>query len=368
MRRSFVLRFARRNFAGASPSVARQEPLPDMRAVRDAQVAAARERLFGPQGSMPGDRHLRKRLEGKKLMRWYFPSKYHMQDFRVDDYYEMQAERLAPRETHRCADALAQSLRKVSTHREELRAFFQKLDEATFLCNPTLQDLYGLFRLVDPDKALKFTVPEAVFREHSPLFSGDSAPLQVEPFASDADLHLEIESKLGGLDGAAAFGARVQRQQSPEAVKELLMEAKNKHHVVPNFERVVVAAEPDVEVARSGAATGVAAAESGLRAYTAKKSASALASERAKVKVEASRELKSLLKDRQMRKYLKIRHRFIDPMFRRRRLKWLERQVAGKNKANEVKFNSYYAPHPDDQPEWPTNKGSVTVVWPSPYH
>merc|ERR1712072_1092317 len=69
-----------------------------------------------------------------------------------------------------------------------------------------------------------------------------------------------------------------------------------------------------------------------------------------------------------VRQYLARRHRFIDPMFRRRRLKWLERQMAGKNKEREVKFNTYYATHPDEHKEWPSNKGSVTVVWPSPYH
>lgn len=69
-----------------------------------------------------------------------------------------------------------------------------------------------------------------------------------------------------------------------------------------------------------------------------------------------------------IRNYLSRRHRFIDPMYRRRRLKWLERQMSDLNREKDVKFSSYYAPHPDDTPEWPTNKGSTTVVWPSPYH
>jgi len=69
-----------------------------------------------------------------------------------------------------------------------------------------------------------------------------------------------------------------------------------------------------------------------------------------------------------VRRFMGTRHRFIDPMFRRRRLKWLERQMTDKNKEKEVKFNNYYATHPDKAKEFPTNKGSVTVVWPSPYH
>merc|ERR550534_697459 len=59
------------------------------------------------------------------------------------------------------------------------------------------------------------------------------------------------------------------------------------------------------------------------------------------------------------------RNRFIDPMYRRRRLKYLERMQKGKNKDKEVKYNTYYMKHPDVHPMWPTNKGSVTVQWPS---
>merc|ERR1719439_412315 len=85
---------------------------------------------------MPGDRYLRKGLEGRKLMRWYFPSKFSFQDFRVDEYFEMQAERSAPRAPHRSMAALNATAQMVSKHREELRQFFRRLDEETFLNNP----------------------------------------------------------------------------------------------------------------------------------------------------------------------------------------------------------------------------------------
>lgn len=65
----------------------------DSRALKEEHVAVARERVFGAQGSMPGDREFRKKLEGRKLMRWYFPSKYNLQDFRNNEYFEMQSER-----------------------------------------------------------------------------------------------------------------------------------------------------------------------------------------------------------------------------------------------------------------------------------
>ena len=78
------------------------------------EVARARERIFGPQGSLLGDRYFRKDLEGRKLMQWYFPSKYGLSDFRVDDYAEMQAERLAPRQVHPAISAFTGTLRNVS--------------------------------------------------------------------------------------------------------------------------------------------------------------------------------------------------------------------------------------------------------------
>merc|ERR1719456_1006631 len=86
---------------GASSSVQAWRAV-DRRALKEEHIAAARERVFGPQGSMPGDRYFRKPLEGHDFVNWYFPSKYNLQDFRVDEYFEMQAERFAPREPHRC--------------------------------------------------------------------------------------------------------------------------------------------------------------------------------------------------------------------------------------------------------------------------
>lgn len=391
MQRGSRRSFARRAFFGVSQAVtSKRSPPPDLRVIRDAKVAAARERVFGPQGNMPGDRHFRKRLEGDDLMRWYFPSKYAMPDFRVDDYFEMQAERLAPRPTHPCAEALSDCLRKVSLHRKDLKQFFAKLDQATFLASPTLQDLYGLFRLVDADKALDFDIPERVFRHHSPLFGGKEAPIQVEPFTSQADLHLQIQRQLrkqhDSTTVANVLRTELIRQQSVENVKQLLLEAKDKHNVVPDFTHVVVAPEPTVravyahadhasdhEQAKASSASDSQFVDSfgtevrSLRAYGVRRLQPNVA-ERKKVQKEAEIELEKLRKAGHTHKYLKLRHRFVDPMFRRRRLKWMERQVAGRNKPAEVKFNSYYAPHPDDHVEFPTNKGSVTVVWPSPYH
>lgn len=338
----------RRSAFAATP----RDPPPDLRAARDAHVAGAQERVFGPQQNMPGDRYFRKPLEGRKLMRWYFPSKYGFQDFRVDDYFEMQGERLAPREVHRCMPALDDTLAEVSRNREALRTFFAKLDADTFLHNPSLQDLYGLFRMVDAEGALPFTPPPEVFQEHHPLL--------VEAEEAE-ELHALLREKLGP-EKALQLEARVQRAGSMEEVRKILREQAKEHNVLPKLQDMTVyvdyeEADEDAGIRRS------AQLKMGPRS-----SMGGSAKKRAKAQKAAQQELDKLRKDDSVGGYMARRHRFIDPMFRRRRLKWLERQMAEKNNATEVKFNSYYATHPDSAKNWPSNKGSVTVVWPSPYH
>jgi hypothetical protein len=63
--------------------------------------------------------------------------------------------------------------------------------------------------------------------------------------------------------------------------------------------------------------------------------------------------------------FVNRRHRFVDPLFRRRRLKWMERFLAGMNSAKEIKYNRHFTRQPDLQPKWPSNLGSVTVKWPN---
>lgn len=63
--------------------------------------------------------------------------------------------------------------------------------------------------------------------------------------------------------------------------------------------------------------------------------------------------------------FINKRHRFVDPLFRRRRLKWMERFLAGMNNAKEIKYNRHFTRHPDLQDKWPSNLGSVTVKWPN---
>jgi len=374
----------RRSFFGLGAR-ARPAPPRDLRGLRDEHVSRAKETVFGPQGNMPGDRYLRKKLEGRQMMRWYFPSKYNLQDFRNDEYFEMQAERFAPRPAHRCMAALNATAQKVASNREELRRFFQRIDEETFLNTPTVQDLYGVFRMVDPDPVLSFPVPDNIFLEHTPLW-GASPPFrypsqQLESTGVDEQVVEESEESAvsvgsqeempqellalwaliserltegtGGSSRANALDARVNRVQTEMEVRELLREEAQQLGIVAPFEDSSVVVE-----------------EGRLAAYLTRAESGGSQEERAASKKRAEDELTNMRTkgDRPVREYLARRHRFVDPMFRRRRLKWLERQMAGKNKATEMKFNEYYATHPDNHKDWPTNKGSVTVVWPSPMH
>lgn len=382
MRRSFAALVAR---SGRHSHVQPQPGPPrDLRGVRDEHISQAREAIFGPQGVMPGDRYLRKGLEGRKLMRWYFPSKFNFQDFRVDEYFEMQAERFAPRPPHRCIAGLNTTAQEVAKHREELRSFFRNLDEQTFLNTPTLQDLYGMFRMVDPDPALSFPVPESIFVEHSPLW-GASPPFsypaqmldvvetpssteqleesdQSPPQSAGEDMPEELfalwamvveKMKEQSNATANALDARINQAQSEEQVRTLLFEEAQQLGIVAPFEDSTVVVE-----------------DGRMAAYLVRAKSGGSEDAKADSRKKAEEELNEMRTQgpEPVRRYLARRHRFVDPMFRRRRLKWLERQMGGKNKDKEVKFNSYYATHPDDHKEWPTNKGSVTVKWPSPYH
>jgi len=419
----------------------------DLRALKEEQIAIARERVFGPQGSLPGDRQFRKPLEGKKLMRWYFPSKYNMQDFRTEDYYEMQAERFAPREPHESMQELTQTLEKVVQNREVLRKFFSSLDEVTFNDNHSLQDLYGLFRLMDGDRALNFAPDEKVFKEHSP-FGGPSPLLRVaaakssakdeEPSEEAADADAEVYDlaalwlALGDSlprEAMSELEAKMSNTHSLEAIRELITGAMKQHNFVPDVGAATAslyteerAEDPAVKV--KAAARAHEEASTKLEELLSKKEEGAEDAAEATIqaatdaKVEAQEALheateqlakyheeakewrqryvrlpvrprrlegaeegrlaaarRTAEEDVQREKragdvasYLARRHRFVDPMFRRRRLKWLERQNAGLNNETEVKFNNYYSVHADNTAQWPTNRGSVHHKWPSPYH
>eukprot|EP00933_Yihiella_yeosuensis_P037091 TRINITY_DN3094_c1_g1_i1.p1 TRINITY_DN3094_c1_g1~~TRINITY_DN3094_c1_g1_i1.p1 ORF type:complete len:463 (+),score=128.77 TRINITY_DN3094_c1_g1_i1:99-1487(+) len=440
----------------------------DLRALKEEHVAIARERIFGPQGNMPGDRQFRKKLEGRQLMRWYFPSKYNLQDFSTKDYFEMQAERFAPRQVHPGITQLTKTVEQVRANKERLRGYFKGLDEATFRDNPSIQDLYGIFRLIDADRALPFEPPKEIFLEHSPLF-GANPVLRLASGGPDIGEHtreddeateqaslLDLLKKRLERGKFLALEARLTRCAAPEEVREVLqpyadefglesalidstivleLSAQEKAAEAARKAAEAAAAEAARKAAlaqdpEAAAAAAAEAAEAAKKARDSEKQSleadfdnagekpeseaqvpqedafEALLNATAKEEHEAFEEIKERFPRRTtsrypvgaqlggsqkaraksmkaaedelekmktagpkpLQSYIARRHRFIDPMFRRRRLKWLERQMSELNGEKEVKYNQYYATHPDKHKEWPTNKGSVTIVWPSPYH
>lgn len=477
-------------------------------------------------------------------MRWYFPSKYNMQDFRIDEYFEMQAERFAEREPHRSMPALQEMLEKVSQHREELRAFFEKVDAPTLGNNPTLRDLYGMLQLVEPNSGWAFD--SSFVRQEDRVSTlqavGASATAGADNERDFYRLWELLKERLGPEE-ALRLAPRLTRARSAEEVRELLLEQAQKLNVVLPMDMLVLFEEgggaelPQTASASSSRVSAVSTSEDedaeaphdqapalpyhgewkfglsrhpiiishdtgdGLQLrFTDRKGAAILgellvqeeghlegalfyaetgskfgdvhlslnaetdqldislqaegtdmpmvqqahrlpaklaesqaamevtagvgagpaadaaaeghagsaseletsrdsaadppsmqvvarrrslvpylmrpgasgpsANDRAKGKQDAEKDLVKLRSRgaRPMREYLARRHRFIDPMYRRRRLKWLERQMGGKNGEREVKFNSHYMVHPDDAKEWPSNKASPTVMYPSPYH
>lgn len=493
------------------------------------------------------------------MTRWYFPSKYNMQDFQVDDYIEMQAERFQDRPTHESMEEFGKMLDRVHSQKDELTVFFGEVDEHTFNNTPSLQDLYGLFRLVSSDQGLKFTPDATVWRFHEPLwhrnapfrlavscdsglsdgYSHDEMPEQqpredlpneephspepVEEPQSNSELPQEPRSKLCGawthpslsfsvaedgeglsFDGiftyddkefpfrlslldspdsdgefkgttergtsgpsfdvrlklgecgstAAVFYRRRQRKSEAEwnhleAVKSLATSAPEpelelsaddiasaadsllnggtpdsttgsqdgtKEDAV-NFSANASSKMPppsasasrtaeevafDTEICKQLASWGeseakqIMSAESKDEFYqtygsrVSKKRSQppigdvtvtlrpggGLDSFKTRLEPATAKEVRKTEQSgavgkrraQEKKAYLTRRHRFVDPMYRRRRLKWLERLQMDKNGKNEAKFRMYYAKHPDDAIDWPTNKGSNSVVWPSPYH
>jgi len=314
------------------------------------------------------------------MMQWYFPSKFNFQDFRIDEYFEMQSERFDQRPTHKAITDMDKALEQVFKKREELRKFFSTLDETTFYNNPSLQDLYGLFRLVDSDVALKFQVRENVFREHSPMWpmslqssSASSSSTEAATTRPDlqmcdqytVDLYNRIMDSLG--DKSQLFEREVGFQDADQASLKVFLETKaSELGLSPTTSKV------DVQFAGSnGKAGGGLVALPVERLEVKSKKDPSLGAQDARQSLEKDKKklTPAQLSVQEAREaYVNRRHRFIDPMFRRRRLKWLERQMANKNKEREVKYNNYFQTHPDIQKHWPTNRASVTVTWPSPHH
>jgi len=241
----------------------------------------------------------------------------------------------------------------------------------------------------DEDGVLQLSAQLAEKSVSGLLHPAEEDSLQAEMYYDDEECQLfgtvKLRSDSEGevfrkikIAGKESWSREVQygKVEAPAPEVEAAPEAAAAEAAAPEVEGA-----PEVEPEASEAATVLASVapasvrrpvqpRAALAAYLAQAQPGGGPQERARQKAKAEEELELARREGhpQVRALLKRRHRFVDPMFRRRRLKWLERQMVGRNKPTEVKFNTYYATHPDDQTEWPTNKGSVTVVFPSPYH
>ncbi|KAL8424509.1 hypothetical protein Efla_005951 [Eimeria flavescens] len=75
-------------------------------------------------------------------------------------------------------------------------------------------------------------------------------------------------------------------------------------------------------------------------------------------------------KDPRLAGYLGRQHRFVDPLFKRRRVSFLDRLARSRIKSQhdrEIR-SQVYVQHPDNMDSFPNNKGFLTRKWPSPYH
>lgn len=259
-------------------------------------VAALREKLFGPAKGLAGERWFARPLDGKEMRRWYFPSKYRLQNFRVDEYYEMQAERFAKRPVHESVADFAKVVGMILKNREKVEKFLGQVSHEEFLEFDVVKDLKAIVGLLE---------------------STDAADGQaVEVDEGEVAFLLETLRAHSGASVALQVAKRVQVMDLISARKAVL------------------------EAIRTGCDTVPAASPTPF-------------------------DYDSLLTQEE-RKHLERRHRFVDPLQRRRRLKWMERLLTAKHSSHELKHHGYYKTHADDRDIYPTNIGPATIKWPSP--
>ena len=223
----------------------------DSRLFAQIRVREARKSLFGYETGLPGERWLARPLVSRDMLQWYFPSKYGLQEFRLSEYYEMQAERFRRRPEMPWVSQFRETVRRIEENRQEVEKLLsQDREQLGRMDQVVLDDLQEMVTLIDS------------------MNSEDSKEAKF--------LKLVLMR-----DNLAARSSQEPCTDTP----------------APLFE------------------------------------------------------------DK--------RHRFVDPLFRRRRLKWMERVLAGMNNKKEIRLNRHYTRHPDEQKKWPTNLGSVTVKWPN---
>jgi len=248
---------------------------------RDEAIRDARIKFNGVLEGFTGENRLVRPLLGRKFLKYYYPSKHLLPDFRIENYIKMQVERFSPRESNPVIKELADTMRRCSYDLSKIRCFLKSVDKDTLFNNPTLQDLYSIYSILCNDYPFEF-------------------------------------------------------------------EMDNRIHQATGFKW-----EPLSNIIMSNNTT----ADSRCNNNTIGE-----ASTTTKLDI-------ALEKNKQLKEYFNKRHRFFDPLFRRRRLSYIDkiaRNKLRKPKTRKLLGRTYFV-HPDSREEFPDNFGSITVKWPSPF-
>uniref|UniRef100_A0A0G4I5F4 Uncharacterized protein n=1 Tax=Chromera velia CCMP2878 TaxID=1169474 RepID=A0A0G4I5F4_9ALVE len=162
--------------------------LTNIREKRRQELEKAKQEIFGYACGMPGEKWFTRPLEGRDFQNWYYPSKYKLQDFRIEEYMEAQALRFQPPALHPCVGELQKCLKEIQEKRDGIREFLGMVDRETFEAHVSIQDLYGLYRTLYPGDAnvLGFEV------------EGDTEALR--PSSTEETAELPEESRGKGFD------------------------------------------------------------------------------------------------------------------------------------------------------------------------
>ena len=275
-----------------------------VRESKQSDIQQLKERIFGPQRGLPGERWFARPLDGKTLRQWYFPSKYSFQNFRLDEYFEMQNERFAPRPVHPAVAHYVATVQRILENRDKVERLLADASDQQFQMNPVLRDLRDL---------------------HSMLFS--SSP--------DTDA------------------------TSPSAESEITPDQQDELSFLLETVRVHAGTRTATNLAQRIHAENLSFSAARREIFEELKAAPVKSEQKA---VDFTENF-----DDEQKKQLTKRYRFIDPLYRRRRVKWMERLLTQKHSAQELKHHSYYKTHPDQMDTYPTNMGPATIKWPSPY-
>ncbi|PFH31758.1 hypothetical protein BESB_022500 [Besnoitia besnoiti] len=366
------------------------------------------------------------------MMKWYWPSKYMFQDVQMAQYFQMQAMRFAQRPAHASMTKLSSAMEECWRKRDAVRSLFQSIDERVFRENPTLQDLYGLYRTLCAENPLRFPVDPAMWRNpeftwrHPDVQTGIGLSLSGDvrvrhphgdksPVASDCAKHLSDARQMSpsSADNEVSRLLFSQTEQS-HYIRSICAAAPAVHGRKGSWLRdrlhSVSEGEADHEISgneRKSLRLDVPAAASGLPRDRMQQCLLALSSlpeaglsssdsermqqppvlrvdvglgdpepvqDAAAFKKKQERSLRALETaldhDDKLARYHGAHHRFFDPFFRRKRLSFLDRFARERIKGEKARQlgAKLYVKHPDQKSVWPDNKGLLTRKWPSPFH